>query len=98
MDFKETSMMEFKNQYLIQGTNYFVSHKGNQKENGLQFVHSLDYKRVNDFIKGVKEDDYLFYDDNPNVKEVVLMGSANVGKSSLINALNNGEKIAYTAK
>lgn len=26
------------------------------------------------------------------------MGSANVGKSSLINALNMGNEIAYTAK
>ncbi len=75
-----------------------MSNKGNQKENGLQLVHSLDYRRINDFIKGVKEDDYEFYDKYPNTKEVVVIGSANVGKSSLINALNNGTKIAYTAK
>lgn len=49
-------------------------------------------------MKGVKENDYLFYDDHPGVKEVVVIGSANVGKSTLINALNNDSKIAYTAK
>lgn len=75
-----------------------MSHKGNQKKNGLQLVHTLDHYRVKDFVKGVKEDDYQFYDDYPNVKEVVIMGSTNVGKSSLINALNNGYEIAYEAK
>jgi GTP-binding protein EngB required for normal cell division len=49
-------------------------------------------------VKGVREDDYEFYDKNPNLKEVLIMGSSNVGKSSLINALNMGTKIAHTAK
>ncbi|CDW75696.1 gtp-binding protein [Stylonychia lemnae] len=98
MDFKEQAELELKQQFLQQGTNYFVSPRGNQEENGLKLVHTLDYKRINDFVKGVKENDYLFYDDYPDLKEVVIMGSANVGKSSLINALNNGHEIAYTAK
>ena len=98
IDFKEASEMEFHQKYKIQGANYFLSHKGNQKDNGLKLVHSLDWRRINDFVKGVKEDDYLFYDDYPNCKEVVVMGSSNSGKSSLINALNDGYKIAYTSK
>ncbi len=61
-------------------------------------MHSLDHFRIKDFVKGVKEDDYKFYDDYPNTNEVVIMGSSNVGKSSLINALNNGSEIAYEAK
>ena len=97
-DFKDTFEMQFHQKYMTLGQNYFVSHKGNQEENGLKLVHSLDFRRINDFVKGVKEDDYQFYDDYPNCKEVVIMGSANSGKSSLINALNNGTKIAYTAK
>jgi len=98
MDFNTFSSLEFKPQIMIQGSQYFVSQKGNQKRNGLKLVHSLDHYRVNDFVKGVKEDNYQFYDDYPNAKEVVILGSTNVGKSSLINALNNGEKIAYTSK
>ena len=53
---------------------------------------------MNDFVKGVREDDYPFYDAFPHAKEVVLIGATNAGKSSLINALNNGEEVAYTAK
>jgi ribosome biogenesis GTPase A len=41
-------------------------------------------------VKGIKEDDYEFYDKYPLAKEVLIIGSANVGKSSLINALNMG--------
>ena len=61
-------------------------------------MHQLDLYNINDFVKGVKEDDYEFYDKYPGAKEVLIMGSSNVGKSSLINALNMGNKIAYTAK
>ena len=61
-------------------------------------MHQLDYFTINDFVKGIKEDDYQFYDDHPGVKEVVFIGSSNVGKSSLINAINQDTKIARTAK
>ena len=64
----------------------------------MKLVHQLDWRRVNDFVKGVKEDDYEFYDKHPNCKEVVFMGCSNSGKSSLINALNFNTKIAYTSK
>ncbi len=70
----------------------------NQHENGLKLVHTLDQWNIDNFVKGVKEDDYEFYDRNPGIREVLIIGSANVGKSSLINALNMGNKIAYTAK
>jgi GTP-binding protein len=49
-------------------------------------------------VKGVKEDDYPFYDKYPGCKEVLVMGSSNVGKSALINALNMGSKVAHTSK
>ena len=49
-------------------------------------------------MKGVREDDYEFYDKNPNAREVLIMGSSNAGKSSLINALNMGTKVAHTSK
>ena len=98
MDFNEKTKLELKKIYLDTGTNYFVSRKGNQEKNGLKLVHSLDYKRIKQFVEGVKNDEYQFYDDYPNSKEVVIIGSANSGKSSLINALNNQYDIARTAK
>jgi GTP-binding protein len=54
---------------------------------------------------GLKNNDYEFYDQYPNCKEVLILGGASSGKSTLINAINGaylgglgGEKIAYTAK
>lgn len=61
-------------------------------------MHTLDQWNIDKFIAGVKEDDYQFYDDHPNCKEVVVLGSSNSGKSTLINALNVGTEAAYTAK
>ena len=58
----------------------------------------MNYKTVNDFVEGIKNDDYEFYDKYPDVKEVVFLGGTNVGKSSLINGLNCGKEIAYIAK
>jgi len=46
----------------------------------------------------MKKDEYAFYDEYPNLREVLILGSANSGKSSLINALNNNKDIARTAK
>jgi GTP-binding protein EngB required for normal cell division len=53
---------------------------------------------IDKFVEGVKTDDYPFYDQYPGCKEVVVLGSANSGKSTLINALNMGSKSAYVAK
>ena len=61
-------------------------------------VHSIAQWNIEEFVKGVREDDYWFYDKYPGCKEVMIMGSSNVGKSTLINALNMGSKVAYTAK
>ena len=46
----------------------------------------------------MKEDDYEFYDKYPDCKEVLLLGSSNSGKSTLINAMNFDTNIARTAK
>jgi len=36
----------------------------------------------------LKNNDYEFYDQYPNCKEVLILGAANSGKSTLINAIN----------
>lgn len=61
-------------------------------------VHKLHYGNIRDFMKGIREDDYLFYDDYPNCKEVLIVGSSNAGKSSLMNALNESIKVAKVRK
>ena len=58
MEFNEKTKLELKKKYVDTGINYFVSRKGNQAKNGLQLVHSLDYKRIKDFAEGVKNDEY----------------------------------------
>ena len=50
------------------------------------------------FKAGIESDDYFFYDDYRECKEVLIVGSSNSGKSSLINAMNNGIDIAKVAK
>ena len=95
-DFGEEALMEYHPKYIQLGANYFV--QKNQYEKGLKLVHQLHQWNIDKFVKGVREDDYEFYDKNPNIKEVLIMGSSNVGKSSLINALNMGAKVAHTAK
>ena len=59
---------------------------------------------IREHIRGLKKDDYPFYDEYPDCREILLMGTGSSGKSSLINALNGaynglgGEEIAYVAK
>lgn len=96
IDFNQENQLEYHPKYIQMGANYF-QHR-NQKEHGLKFVHQLDQWNIDKYVQGVKEDDYEFYDKYPGAREVLVIGSANVGKSSLINALNMGEKAAYTAK
>ena len=49
-------------------------------------------------MKGIREDEYEFYDDYPNCKEVLIVGSSNSGKSSLINSLNESIQVAKVRK
>ena len=79
------------------GASFFL-HK-NQKEKGLQAVHRLDYgDSIKAFIKGIRNDDYEFYDNHMDCKEVLVVGSSNAGKSSFINVLNDGIKVAKSRK
>ena len=49
-------------------------------------------------MKGIREDEYEFYDDYPNCKEVLIVGSSNSGKSSLINSLNESIQVGKVRK
>ena len=60
-------------------------------------VHRLHYGNIREFVKGIRADEYELYDDYPECKEVLVVGSSNTGKSSLINALNE-VKVAKTRK
>ena len=61
-------------------------------------VHRLHYGNVKDYMKGIREDDYELYDEYPNCKEVLVVGSSNSGKSSLMNCLNENIKVAKVRK
>ena len=67
-------------------------------------VHQIDHVTMRDYINGIKTDSYEFYDEYPHCKEVLVMGAANSGKSTLINALNGAyqglgsEEMAYVSK
>lgn len=61
-------------------------------------VHRLHYGNVKDYIKGIRQDDYEFYDEYPTCKEVLVVGSSNSGKSSLMNCLNESIKVAKVRK
>ena len=68
--------------------NQFFTHKDMTKD-GLKLVHSIWYgPQLQEFRKGIEKDDYAFYDEYDNCREVLVAGSANAGKTSLINALN----------
>jgi small GTP-binding protein len=69
----------------------------------LKLVKQYDFVTIREHIVGLKKNDYEFYDEYPNCKEVLILGSSNAGKSTLINSINGskglgGEKIAFTAK
>ena len=49
-------------------------------------------------MKGIREDDYEFYDEYLDCKEVLVVGSSNSGKSSLINVLNDNTVVAKTRR
>ena len=77
---------------------HFFLHK-NQKEQGLKQVHRLDYgDSIRQYMKGIREDDYDFYDEYMDCKEVLVVGSSNAGKSSFINVLNDKIKVAKTRR
>lgn len=84
-------------QLIQKGSDFFV-HKY-MDEQGMKMVHRIDYGQpIKDYMKGIREDDYQFYDDYPDCKEVLIVGSSNSGKSSLINALNDTKEIARVRK
>ena len=64
----------------------------------MQQVHRLHYGNIKEYMKGIREDDYAFYDDFPNCKEILVIGSSNSGKSTLMNKLNAGMKVAKVRK
>ena len=96
--------MTWQPKYVQLGANYFIHKPGKQRERGLKLVHQIDQVNMREYIKGIKADDYAFYDENPNCKEVLIMGGANSGKSMLINALNGAyqgvgaKEVAYVSK
>ena len=103
--FDRNNTISFLPKYKQLGSNYFVQRPGRQQEDGLKLVKQYDFLTIREHIKGIKENNYEFYDEYPNCKEVLILGAANSGKSSLINALNGayaeglgGERVAYTAK
>jgi GTP-binding protein EngB required for normal cell division len=65
----------------------------------MKLVHSIFYgPQLREFTKGIREDDYEFYDNYFGCKEVVITGSSNSGKSSFINALNDNVTESRTSK
>ena len=98
MEFQEDKKgLVLMDKHIQLGAHYFV-HK-RQKEDGLLKVHRLDYgDSIRAYMKGIKEDDYEFYDDYLDCKEVLIVGSSNSGKSSLINVLNDNTKVAKVRK
>lgn len=49
-------------------------------------------------MKGVRDDEYPFYDEYFGTREVLVAGSSNSGKTSLINALNDRVEAGRTSK
>lgn len=89
LDLRENrNSVEFRPKYTQLGQNFFVQKPGKQREAGLKLVKSYDWISIRQHVHGIKSDDYPFYEDYPNCKEVLVLGKANTGKSTLINALN----------
>ena len=61
-------------------------------------MHRIDLTNIKEFVKGIREDDYEFYDEYLECKEVAILGASNSGKSALFNALNDGVKCAKVRK
>ena len=61
-------------------------------------VHKVNYGNIRAYMKGIREDDYEFYDSYPNHREVLVIGSSNSGKSTLLNALNEDKMVAKVRK
>ena len=71
----------------------------------MKLVKQYEWVTIREHINGIKSNNYEFYDQYPNCKEILILGGANSGKSTLINALNGaypggvgGERVAFTAK
>jgi GTP-binding protein EngB required for normal cell division len=78
------------------GTSYFIHNKDPDKY--METVLKLNHKTINDYVKGITDNDLEFYDRYRNIREVAVMGRGNSGKSSLLNSLNNNKKVAKVAK
>ena len=57
----------------------------------MKLIHYLDDKNINNFKKGIVENDYEIYEIYKEVPEFLFLGRSNVGKSSLINSIFNRE-------
>ena len=82
------NQLVIQQKYLTKGSQFFI-HKDMEKH-GMKLVHSIYYgEQLRAFRKGIETDDYAFYDEYPYCPEILIVGSSNAGKSSLINALND---------
>jgi GTP-binding protein EngB required for normal cell division len=64
----------------------------------MKMIHQIFYPDIRKFRKAIEDDEYEFYDEYMDCKEVLIAGSSNSGKSSLINVLNGGTLSTRVAK
>ncbi len=57
----------------------------------VKLIHYLDDRNINNFKKGIIENDYELYEIYKDVPEFLFLGRSNVGKSSLINSIFDRE-------